>query len=192
MSIAPSSNSGVPYASVPPRDTADAAVSADDPSVGRVAPPGERYHRIAEVRVEQGMSLRTAARHLHLDTRTVRQQESASSDLRLSELRRWQQVLDVPLVDLVEDPGATLSAPVLKRAQLLRAMKTAAAILEMAKDPAVGRMAQVLVDQLVEIMPELAEVSPWHSVGQRRSLEELGRVVERRLRDDFYMVYRDE
>ena len=45
-------------------------------------------------------------------------------------------------------------------------------------------MAQMLVEQLVEIMPELEEVSPWHDFGQRRSLEEYGRVVERRLSED--------
>jgi hypothetical protein len=39
-------------------------------------------------------------------------------------------------------------------------------------------MAENLVEQLLELMPELAEVSPWHSVGQRRSLEEMGRIAE--------------
>ena len=32
--------------------------------------------------------------------------------------------------------------------------------------------------ELARIMPELKEVSPWHSVGQRRSLDELGRIAE--------------
>ena len=51
------------------------------------------------------------------------------------------------------------------------------AILESAPSGAVQRMAENLVEQLIELMPELAEVSPWHSVGQRRSLEELGRIA---------------
>jgi hypothetical protein len=41
-------------------------------------------------------------------------------------------------------------------------------------------------------MPELQEVGPWHSVGQRRSLDEVGQVVERRIRDDFFSSFRDE
>ena len=41
-------------------------------------------------------------------------------------------------------------------------------------------------------MPELAEVSAWHSVGQRRSLNEYGKVVDRRLRDDFFTAHREE
>jgi hypothetical protein len=32
-------------------------------------------------------------------------------------------------------------------------------------------------------MPELKEVSPWHTVGQRRSLEELGRAAEQVIDD---------
>ena len=32
-------------------------------------------------------------------------------------------------------------------------------------------MAENLVEQLLDLMPELKEGSPWHSVGQRRSLD---------------------
>ena len=53
-------------------------------------------------------------------------------------------------------------------------------------------MAETLVEQLVEIMPELKNVSPWHTYGQRRSLEEYGRVVERRLSDDAFEAGFDE
>ena len=63
-------------------------------------------------------------------------------------------------------------------------MKTAAAILENANTPAIKRMGQMLCDQLVDIMPELEDVSPWHEFGQRRSLDEYGRVVDRRHRRD--------
>ena len=62
-------------------------------------------------------------------------------------------------------------------------MKTAAAIHERSVTPGLKRMAETLVDQLVEIMPELKDVSPWHTYGQRRSLEEFGRVMERRCSD---------
>jgi hypothetical protein len=44
-------------------------------------------------------------------------------------------------------------------------------------------MAENLVQQLCEVMPELKEVSPWHTVGQRRSLEELGRAAEQVIDD---------
>lgn len=155
-------------------------------------PATKPLNRIAEVRQEQGISLRSAARHLQLDIATVRAQEDPHADLKLSDLLKWQQLLEVPLADLLVDPGTALSRPVLERARMVRLMKTAAAIAEQSKAQGVQRMATMLVEQLVEIMPELADVSPWHSVGQRRSLTEYGRVVERRLCDDYFSVYHDD
>jgi hypothetical protein len=35
-------------------------------------------------------------------------------------------------------------------------------------------MAQALIDQLIEVMPELQGISAWHAVGRRRSSDELG------------------
>ena len=119
------------------------------------------------------------------DIRSLRLQEQESTDLRLSDLHKWQKALDVPLSELVEETDEPLSRPVMERARMIRLMKTAAAIHERAP-VAVQRMAQMLVDQLVEVMPELEDVSPWHQFGQRRSLDEYGRVVERRISDDLF------
>ncbi len=141
-------------------------------------------HRIREVRLQQGLTLRTVARHMGVPVRVARAEEEGSYDLQISDLRRWQRVLGVPMEDLLCEPQDSLSRPVMERAQLVRVMKTAAAILETAPTPRMARLAQTLVEQLVEIMPELEQVNPWHAVGQRRSLDELGRVAERQVPDD--------
>jgi hypothetical protein len=60
-------------------------------------------------------------------------------------------------------------------------MKTAVTILQRSRQPGIRRMAEVLVNQLTEMMPELKGVGPWPSVGRRRTSEELGQVVHRRL-----------
>jgi len=117
----------------------------------------------------------------------VRVQEEGTADLHISDLLRWQQVLGVPLQDLLVETNPSLSQPVMERARLVRLMKTAAAIRENVKSVGTQRMATMLIRQLIEIMPELEEVSSWHSVGQRRSLEEYGRVVERCVSDDFFI-----
>jgi len=140
--------------------------------------PGQPLHRIQEVRLQQGMSLRTASRHLGLDVRTIRAQEQATSDLRLSDLYRWQAALEVPVQELLVETEEPLSRPVMERARLVRLMKTAAALLEEAPNSNTKLMAQNLIDQLCEIMPELKEVGPWHSVGQRRTLDEVGRIAQ--------------
>lgn len=145
-----------------------------------------RWHRLEQVRRQQGVSLRRVSRALKVDMHEARRQELPGSDIRLSDLYAWQSVLDVPLADLLTEGGESLSAPVLERARLLKLMKTAAAILEKAENPSIQRMAQMLVGQLIEIMPELEGVSPWHVVGQRRTLDDYGRVVERRMTDEMF------
>lgn len=141
-------------------------------------------HRLEEVRRLQGVTRRTVARRLNTDVATVKQQEQPSADLLLSTLYAWQQVLEVPIVELLIETEEPLSAPVLKRAQLVRLMKTAAAILERSSQPSIKRMAQMMVEQLCEIMPELQGVSPWHAVGRRRTQDELGQAAFRRLTSD--------
>jgi transcriptional regulator with XRE-family HTH domain len=136
-------------------------------------------HRIAEVREQQGVSLRAVSRQMGTEIRRLRKEEDETSDLRLSDLYRWQEALDVPVSELLVEPGTSLSQPVMERARLLRLMKTAQSILENSRAPGIRRMAQVMVDQLVEMMPELEDVGGWHTVGQRRRLDEYGRVVER-------------
>lgn len=154
------------------------------PGVPENNPEKKPLHRVRQVRLQQGVSLRSAARNMKSDVRTLRIQEQESSDLRLSELRRWQEALDVPLADLLEDNEAPLSAPVLERARMIRLMKTAMALRDLCEDEGQRRMAQMMVNQLIEVMPELREISAWHSYGQRRSLDEYGQVFERRLSDD--------
>ena len=148
--------------------------------------PSRPLHRISEVRQQQGVSLRSISRRLDKSVQEIRDQENACTDLRISELLKWQKILEVPLADLLIDSDGPLSDPVSRRASLLRVMKTAKAIQETVKDRSVRRMANMLVKQLVHIMPELAEVSAWHSVGQRRTQDEMGRIAERIIPENFF------
>ncbi|HJQ80018.1 MAG TPA: hypothetical protein VJ828_08690 [Lacipirellulaceae bacterium] len=115
----------------------------------------------------------------------VRAQEEESADIFLSELYRWQAALEVPLDELLHEPQDTLSPRVLTRARLLRIMKTAMAIRRQARSEAERRLARQLVEQLLEIMPELKEVAGWPAVGHRRSANELGRIGENPISDDW-------
>jgi transcriptional regulator with XRE-family HTH domain len=148
--------------------------------------PERALNRIQEVRRQQGVSLRRVGQLLHTDVRELRREEDPQSDLPISRLYQWQEALEVPVADLLVDSGAPLSAPVMERARLVRIMKTVAAIREKAQSTGIERLAQTLVDQVLEIMPELKGINPWHSVGQRRSLEEYGRIVERTYSDQLW------
>jgi transcriptional regulator with XRE-family HTH domain len=151
---------------------------------------GHALHRIQEVRRLQGMSLRTAARQLGTDIRSIRAQEQATTDLKLSDVYNWQRALDVPVSELLVEEDEPLSRPVRERGAMLKIMKSARSIVESAPPGPTRRMAENLVEQLLELMPELKEVSPWHSVGQRRSLDEMGRIADQPLGDPS-MFYHD-
>jgi transcriptional regulator with XRE-family HTH domain len=161
---------------------------SDTSSFGPAFPPTVRItsdfrplHQLGAVRRREGFSRRAIARRLGADVRRVRDEEEQSADMPLSRLYQWQAALGVPVAELLVDSDEALSPPVLKRAQILRLMKTAAAIRERADSLPIQRMAQMLVEQILEIMPELKDVSPWNAVGQRRTLDDLGQAAYRRL-----------
>jgi len=140
-------------------------------------PSRKTFHRIADVRRQQGVTLRNVARRLGMSLPLVRRQEQADCDLRISDLLRWQQVLEVPVAELLVEGENALSGPVLERARMVKLMKTVAAIRERSRDSDIARMVDMLVEQILEIMPELSDVTPWHSVGQRRTSDDLGRTA---------------
>jgi hypothetical protein len=85
------------------------------------------------------------------------------------------------------DNSDSLSPSVMKRARMIRVMKTVLAIIERTNQESVRRMARTLADQLVEMMPELRGVNAWHTVGKRRRPSEYGKAAERRLSADFFL-----
>jgi transcriptional regulator with XRE-family HTH domain len=142
-------------------------------------PVRRRLHRLAEVRRQEGVARRTLAGRLGLSPQEVLQQEK-DGDLLLSTLYAWQKALNVPATEFLVEGDTPLSTPVLRRAQLLRMMKTVMSIVERSKQSSIRRLARFLAEQLVEVMPELKEVAPWPAVGKRRTTSELGQAAFRR------------
>lgn len=143
-------------------------------------------HRLAEVRQQQQVSLRNVARRLGISITEARRQEQAGSDLSLSQLLRWQQVLDVPVAELLVEAEGQLAGPVLERSRMVRLMKTAAAIRERTRGTATERLVTMLVEQLVELMPEVEGVTPWPDSGQSRRLDDFGRTARYPVPDDLF------
>ena len=140
--------------------------------------PKKSYHQIGAVRRNQNISLANCARKLGLTVQEARNQEQPDSNLTLAQLMAWKKVLDVPMSELVPDDDF-IEDPVKNRALLLRVMKTAQQILNANTNVQVHRMAVTLVDQLIELMPELANVSPWPEVGQSHASRGLGKTAYR-------------
>jgi transcriptional regulator with XRE-family HTH domain len=157
-----------------------------DANGSRFARANRPLHRLATVRKQQGISLGNVARQLGVSTATACDQEEETTELPLSLIYAWQKIFDVPAVELLVDSDAPFSPSVLNRARLIRVMKTAATIRERAQSHSVKTLVSTLIDDLLEIMPELREVVGWNTVGQRRTQDELGQVVDRQPPDDFY------
>ncbi len=159
---------------------ADEVVSGgDEPQLAVVKLP-ENLQRVGEAREQQGFSLRTIARRTGIDLRSLRAHEIPTTDMKLSELRAWQFALEVPLVDLIEDDAQPLSSPVKDRASMVRIMKTVVAIKEAGGSPRIQRLAEMLFEQMVELMPELKEIGGWPQHGSRRASGS-SRIVEQQI-----------
>lgn len=135
-----------------------------------------RKHRVAEVREQQGVSQRTLARRLGIELKALQYMERPESNLSLCQLRALQAALDVPLIDLLED-SCELSRPIAERAKMVKVMKTAVALREAKSNPRVERLVTMLCEQLIDVMPELAEVSGWPQFGSRRGTSALGKAL---------------
>src|SRR5689334_22890897 len=141
--------------------------------------------QLGSARRRQGLSVRCVAQRLGRTVSEVRAQEEEQADLLVSDLYRWQAALEVPVGELLQEPEDSLSPMVSMRAQLLKVMKTAMAMRRQARCEAERRLARLLTEQLLEIMPELKEVSGWPAVGHRRRADEMGRIGENPISDDF-------
>jgi transcriptional regulator with XRE-family HTH domain len=149
-------------------------------------------HRLARVRRQQGVSRQTVASRLRISVEQVRQQENESSDLPLSTLYAWREILDVPIAELLVEPNDDLPSPILMRSRLVRLMKTVRTTMEKAKQDSVRWLVQTMVNQLIEIMPELSEVGVWNVGGRQRRRSELGVAAERRLASDMFVDREDD
>ena len=141
--------------------------------------------KLNSARRRQGLSIRCVAQRLGRTVSEVRAQEDERADMLVSELYRWQAALEVPIEELLEEPEDALSTMVSVRAQLLKVMKTAMAMRRQARSEGERRLARLLTEQLLEIMPELKEVSGWPAVGHRRRADEIGRIGENPISEDW-------
>ena len=135
-------------------------------------------HRIAEVRAQQGFSLRAISRRTGIEIQDLKRQELPNSNLTLVDLSRWAKALEVPIENLIVDHDSELSDPVQSRAAMVKVMKTVVALTEVAASPRVVRLTTMLREQMIELMPELAEIGGWPNFGSRRPPDQQGRIGE--------------
>ncbi len=138
-----------------------------------------RWHRVRAIREREEISLNAFARRTKMAAGTLRKLEQEDSDLPLSVLHRMAEGLGVPVSELLIDPQEGLSEPIRQRACLVRIARTAQTLLEQSKSQAMRSLSQTLVNELTELMPELAGIGTWPEFGTRRPISDLPRILER-------------
>ncbi len=143
-------------------------------------------HRIREVRIAEGCSLGMVARRMNKEASILRNQELENTDLTLTDLYRWQAALNVPVHELLIEPERTLAEPIRTRASIIRMATTAKAILQTSTVRVTRCLAQDLLHQLIDMMPELKDLLPdlnyrrsWRELNTRGNSQSLGRTAER-------------
>ena len=169
----------VPTVGLPSQETVDAIIRLS----GNVVPeqlPLRPLHRLAEMRNDQGVSLSTVAKKLGIEIAEARRQERATTDLFLSQLYRWREVLETPVGDLLIEPEEIPTNPIKCRSQLVKMMKSVRAILETTKESGTRVFAEMLTTQFIDLMPELEHINAWPTTGQAREQRSLGQAAFRR------------
>ena len=116
-----------------------------------IAAQTAQLHRIREIREQMGITPRHAARMLNVSLDELRRQEDPSSDLTISELQNWQDLLDGDVYDLIVDQEVPFPRAALSSHDVSSFLETATRMLDDSECPAVKRLAETLTNQLREI-----------------------------------------
>jgi hypothetical protein len=143
-------------------------------------------HRIADVIRQEQVSIRTAAGRMNITESQALAEMNPACDMKLSDLYRWQAILKVPIAELLNEPDAGFSPHVQFRSCLLKLMRTVRTIQQKARSTTIQTLTTQVAEQLIQMMPELKDVHAWPAVGQRRSLNELGKIVENQVSDNIF------
>jgi hypothetical protein len=133
--------------------------------------PPTPLHRIRDVRRREEMSVRTLARKLDRTVAIVKKMEHPDTDMRISCLRTVADAIGVPSSELLCDTDHNESQRL--RGLLVRVTKAIHSLRSFQ-----GRRGQRLCESILALIDEelpTAEINELHAVGQRRSLDDIGR-----------------
>lgn len=137
--------------------------------------------RLRQVRIREGITVRTIARRLRMSTLEYEGWESAGHELTVNELLACRDALEVPVDELL---GLEESVP--DRANVLRAYKSAMTLWDTCDKKNQRIILSRLISDLEKTMPEVKglrragndSVKSWPAFGHRRGPNELGRIAE--------------
>ncbi|MBN2295305.1 MAG: helix-turn-helix transcriptional regulator [Pirellulales bacterium] len=147
-------------------------------------PASAPLHCLRKVRCREAVSRETIAEHLGIDVDTVELIENESTDIPLCLLHEWKKLLNVPIGELLVDTEGAFNAPEKIPAQLTALMRTAITLTRQNRQASVAHMAHNLINQLLEIMPELRQVVNQYGPRQTHPIHEYGLEFEDNFLDE--------
>jgi transcriptional regulator with XRE-family HTH domain len=116
-------------------------------------------HRLAAVRAARKVSPSVLAQRLNITAEQVKLREQGSVDLPLSELYKWAAALEVPVERLLVNSDVVVPVPEMDLESAKELLRTARALCAETDHPNLERMATALVEQIVELAPELKDAA---------------------------------
>ena len=143
----------------------------------------QNLHQIGEVRKREGISRRTMVRYFKaygLSSEEIMHQEEQSTDLQITDVRRWASALALPVRELFYSLETGIADETRDKAAMVKLVKSMKSLQEVAaklKKNSIVKITGRILDDVYALLPEFENVSPWPIFGQTRGTDDLGRVV---------------
>ena len=145
----------------------------------------QRFHQVATVRKRERLTIRNAAKHFKLPAKTVARLEDETVDLPISVLRRWAEIMKIPVTELLLPVETETGRCVWDRAGMVKIMKSLETIRNSCADESIDRQLSYVRRQLLAMMPELEDVAPFPNHNFNRRKDDYGAVVRNLISDPF-------
>lgn len=140
---------------------------------------GETFHDIRGVLMREGIALANSARKMGISLEAAKEEARPTSNLSICQLRRWKRALCVPYSEILGRNDGVYDGLITRRAEFLKAKKSAVSIFEGTREENTRREAGELIKLLDDLDPDFKDIKGWNEVGQSHEARRPGAAVAR-------------
>ena len=140
---------------------------------------GETFHDIRGVLMREGIALANCTRKMGISLEAAKEEARPTSNLSICQLRRWKRALCVPYSEILGRNDGVYDGLITRRAEFLKAKKSAVSIFEGTREKDTRREAGELIKLLDDLDPDFKDIKGWNEVGQSHEARRPGAAVDR-------------
>ena len=140
---------------------------------------GETFHDIRGVLMREGIALANCTRKMGISLEAAKEEARPTSNLSICQLRRWKRALCVPYSEILGRNDGVYDGLITRRAEFLKAKKSAVSIFEGTREENTRREAGELIKLLDDLDPDFKDIKGWNEVGQSHEARRPGAAVAR-------------